>query len=361
EILVNLSHRGAAGCDPCSGDGAGLLLQLPHRLLAEECATIGIELPPPGDYAVGMAFLPLDPEQRAGVERLIESMMTSRPEAFLGWRTVPTNPDAIGREARKTLPCVRQFFIARGDLSPDLFERKLYFYRKRLEKAIAAGGLPGAEHVYIASLSSRTIVYKGLLIPYQIEDFYPDLADERMETAIALVHSRFSTNTFPTWPRAHPYRYLCHNGEINALRGNLNGMRVREGALASNIFGEDLTQLFPVIPEGQSDSASLDNVLEFLVMGGRSLPHAVMMTIPEAWEQNPDLDPEVRGFYEYHAAIMEPWDGPAAVSFTDGRYVGATLDRNGLRPARYLVTHDDRIVLASEAGVLPFEPSEVRA
>ncbi|MEX2584618.1 MAG: glutamate synthase large subunit [Gemmatimonadota bacterium] len=360
EILVNLTHRGAAGSDPNSGDGAGILLQIPHDLLADVCLEEGFTLPPPGDYGVGMVFLPEDEEQRAACEREVERKVAARPDAFIGWRTVPTNPEAVGREARTTLPVVRQFFIARGDLSPDLFERKLYFYRRRLENAIANADMPGAGHFYISSLSSRTIVYKGLLIPDQITGFYPELADERVKSAIALIHSRFSTNTFPTWARAHPYRYLCHNGEINALRGNLNWMRVREGALSSNVFGEDLTQLFPVIPEGQSDSASLDNVLEFLVMGGRSLPHAVMMTIPEAWESNPDLDDEVRGFYEYHAAIMEPWDGPAAVSFTDGRYVGATLDRNGLRPARYMVTHDDRIVLASEAGVLDFDPAEIR-
>ena len=360
EILVNLSHRGAAGCDPCSGDGAGLLLQLPHRLLAEECAAAGIDLPAPGDYAVGMAFLPRDADQRAAIERLMESSMASRPNSFLGWRTVPIQPDAVGRVARETLPCIRQFIIARGDLDAELFERKLYFFRRRLEKTISSSGLSGSEHFYISSLSSQTIVYKGLLIPYQIDDFFPDLADERVESAIALVHSRFSTNTFPTWPRAHPYRYICHNGEINALRGNLNWMRVREGALSSNVFGEDITELFPVIAEGQSDSASLDNVIEFLMMGGRSLTHAVMMTIPEAWEANDDLDPAVRGFYEYHAAIMEPWDGPAAIAFTDGRYVGATLDRSGLRPARFTVTHDDIIVLASEAGVLRFEPEDVR-
>jgi len=361
EILISLTHRGAAGSDPTSGDGAGILIQLPHRLLGEACLEEGIVLPPPGDYAVGMVFLPADEEERVALEKLIQGRVASRPDAFLGWRTVPTDATKIGREATKTLPVVRQFFIGRGDLSPDLFERKLYFYRRRVENAVAASGLPGSEHFYVSSLSSRTVVYKGLLIPDQIEPFYLDLADERLESAIALVHSRFSTNTFPTWPRAHPYRYLCHNGEINALRGNLNWMRVREGALSSNVFGEDITELFPVIPEGQSDSASLDNVLEFLVMGGRSLPHAVMMTIPEAWEGNPHMDPEVRDFYEYHAAIMEPWDGPAAVSFTDGRYVGATLDRNGLRPARYLVTHDDRIVLASEAGVLPIGATEVRA
>ncbi|MQA88609.1 MAG: glutamate synthase large subunit [Gemmatimonas sp.] len=361
EILINLTHRGAAGSDPESGDGAGILLQIPHRFLAEECLKEGLLLPESGDYAVGMVFLPANDEHREAYEREIERSVVSRPGAFLGWRTVPTNGQSIGSEARRTLPVVRQFFIARGDLSRDLFERKLYFFRRRLENTAVRLALPGVDHFYISSLSSRTIVYKGLLIPTQITDFYPDLADAKVESAIALVHSRFSTNTFPTWARAHPYRYLCHNGEINALRGNLNWMRVREGALSSNVFGEDISELFPVIPEGQSDSASLDNVLEFLVMGGRSLPHAVMMTIPEAWEGNPDLDPEIRGFYEYHASIMEPWDGPAAVSFTDGRYVGATLDRNGLRPARYLVTHDERVVLASEAGVVSLDPAEIRA
>ncbi len=361
EILRNLAHRGAAGSDPESGDGAGIMIQIPHRQLAEACLPQGLILPAAGDYAVGMVFLPADEGHRAAIEGIVESTVTSRPEAFLGWRTVPTAPESIGRDARATLPVVRQFFMARGDLPGDLFERKLYFYRKRLERKVAATeGIDGS-HFYISSLSTRTIVYKGLLMPEQMAGFYPDLADDRMESAIALVHSRFSTNTFPTWARAHPYRYLCHNGEINALRGNLNWMRVREGALSSNIFGEDLSELFPVIAEGQSDSASLDNVLEFLVAGGRSLPHAVMMTIPEAWEGNTDMDPLVRGFYEYHAGIMEPWDGPAAVAFSDGRYVGATLDRNGLRPARYLVTHDDRIVLASEAGVLPIDAAEVRA
>jgi glutamate synthase (NADPH) large chain len=361
EILINLTHRGAEGADPESGDGAGILLQVPHRLLAEECLGEGLLLPSPGDYAVGMAFLPAEEEWRGELERMIEAGLMSRPEAFLGWRTVPTAGERLGREALRTLPVVRQFFIARGDLPHDLFERKLYFFRRRLENAVARSGLAGAASFYIASLSARTVVYKGLLTPSQISAFYPELADERLESAIALVHSRFSTNTFPTWSRAHPYRYLCHNGEINALRGNLNWMRVREGALSSNVFGEDITELFPVVPEGQSDSASLDNVLEFLVMGGRSLPHAVMMTIPEAWEGNADLEPQVRGFFEYHAAIMEPWDGPAAVSFSDGRYVGATLDRNGLRPARYLVTHDGRFVLASEAGVLRLAPGEIRA
>mgnify|MGYP002779369745 CR=1 FL=1 len=359
EILVNLTHRGACGCDPNTGDGAGILIQVPHRLLAEECLKDGLTLPAPGEYAVGIVFLPMEEGQRLEIEKLIEATVAARPDAFLGWRATPTNDERLGPDARKTLPVVKQFFINRGDLEPELFERKLYFFRRRLENAIASSGLAGAEHFYIPSLSSKTIVYKGLLIPDQIESFYPDLADERTESAIALVHSRFSTNTFPTWPRAHPYRYMCHNGEINALRGNLNWMRVREGALTSNVFGEDITQLFPIVPEGQSDSASLDNVIEFLVMGGRSLPHAIMMTIPEAWEQNPDLDPGIRGFYEYHAAIMEPWDGPAAVAFTDGRYVGATLDRNGLRPGRWLVTTDDRIVLASEAGVLQFDPAQI--
>jgi glutamate synthase (NADPH/NADH) large chain/glutamate synthase (ferredoxin) len=361
KVLGNLAHRGAAGSDPESGDGVGIMVQIPHRFLAEECLALGFTLPDPGDYAVGMVFLPGDAEQRTAVERVISEMAEEAwPGALPGWRTVPTNPDRVGREARRSLPVIRQLFITRGTLESDAFERKLYFFRKRLERRVAEVEGIGADGFYLPSLSSRTLVYKGLLMPERIGEFYPDLADKRFESAISLVHSRFSTNTFPTWSRAHPYRYLCHNGEINALRGNLNWMRVREGALSSDVLGEDLTGLFPIIAEGQSDSASLDNVLEFLVMGGRSLPHAVMMTIPEAWEGNTEMDPAVRGFYEYHAGIMEPWDGPAAVAFSDGRYVGATLDRSGLRPARYLVTHDNRIIMSSEAGVLPVDASEIR-
>ena len=359
-LLENLTHRGAAGCDPCSGDGAGILFQVPHAFLEPVCRDAGIDLPGEGEYAVGMVFLPEDAEDRASCEREIERISEEEGQRFLGWRDVPLDPEHIGTEARKTLPVIRQCFIARGDLEEPAFERRLYLIRKRAEKAIASSGMAGAAAFYVASLSSRTIVYKGLLIPDQIDRFYVDLADERVDTAIALVHSRFSTNTFPTWARAHPYRFVCHNGEINTLRGNINWMRVREGGIHSHLFGDNQEALFPIIEERQSDSASLDNALEFLVMGGRSLPHAAMMLVPEAWQGNDAMDPEIRACFEYHSTIMEPWDGPAAVAFSNGRQVGAVLDRNGLRPARWLITHDDLVVLASEAGALPFTPAEIR-
>jgi glutamate synthase (NADPH/NADH) large chain len=359
-LLENLTHRGAAGCDPCTGDGAGLLFQIPHRFFQKACAEVGIDLPGAGEYGVGMFFLPQDPADREVLERIVQQVVTEEGARLLGWRTVPTDPTKIGVEARKTLPAIRQCFIAADGLDPDAFERKLYRIRKRTEKAAASAPVRDRSSFYVPSFSSRTIVYKGLLIPEQIPLFYPDLADPAVETAIVLVHSRFSTNTFPTWARSHPYRFLCHNGEINALRGNVNWMRVREAAVSSDLFGDDPAALFPIIGEDQSDSACLDNALEFLVMGGRSLAHAAMMLIPEAWTGNRQMDPEVRGFYEYHSAIMEPWDGPAAVAFTDGRQVGAILDRNGLRPARYLVTQDDLVVLASEAGALSFPPEQIR-
>jgi glutamate synthase (NADPH/NADH) large chain len=359
-LLENLTHRGAAGCDPCSGDGAGLLFQVPHRFLREACADAGISLPEEGAYGVGMVFLPEDQADREFCQRALERVTREEGEAFLGWRDVPVDPAHIGVEARKTLPVIRQCFIARGDLDETAFERKLYLIRKRTEKAIADSGIDGASAFYVASLSSRSIVYKGLLIPDQMDRFYADLADERVESALVLVHSRFSTNTFPTWARAHPYRFICHNGEINTLRGNINWMRVREGGLHSHLFGDDQEALFPIIAEQQSDSACLDNALEFLVMGGRSLPHAAMMLVPEAWQGNDAMDPEIRACFEYHSTIMEPWDGPASAAFSNGRQVGAVLDRNGLRPARWLVTHDDLVVLASEAGALPFHPEEIR-
>ena len=361
DLLENLTHRGAAGCDPCSGDGAGILMQIPHAFLVEKCAEAGIPLAGEGEYGVGMAFLPLDPEDRRRCQEVVESVIAEEGEEFLGWREVPTDASVIGPEARKTLPAVRQFFVGRSELDEDSFERKLYRARKRMEKAIGDSAIGGRSSFYVASLSSRTIVYKGLLIPGQMSLFYADLADARVESAIALVHSRFSTNTFPTWARSHPYRFICHNGEINALRGNVNWMRVREGGVHSHLFGDDPGALFPIVGENQSDSACLDNALEFLVMGGRSLPHVMMMLVPEAWTHASDMSPEVRGFFEYHSAIMEPWDGPAAIAFSNGRQVGAILDRNGLRPARYLVTHDDLVVLASEAGALPFAPEEIRS
>jgi glutamate synthase (NADPH/NADH) large chain/glutamate synthase (ferredoxin) len=360
QILDNLAHRGAVGCDPCTGDGAGILTQIPHEFLKRAGAETGLRLPGAGEYGVGMLFLPKTEEGRRGCEQLIERIIGEEGQRLLGWRDVTIKPAHLGDLARESLPVIRQVFVARGILSEDQFERKLYVIRKRIEHSIRNSAIQGREAFYIPSFSGRTLIYKGLLLPHQIPLFYPDLADESYSTALAVIHSRFSTNTFPSWPLAHPYRYLCHNGEINTLKGNINWMRAREGRLSSDLFGPDLKKLFPIVYEQQSDSACLDNALEFLVMGGRSLPHAMMMLIPEPWVGNPQMDLDLRGFYEYHASIMEPWDGPAGVCFTDGRVIGATLDRNGLRPVRYLVTHDGLAIVASEAGVLPVPPQEVR-
>lgn len=361
QILENLAHRGAAGCDPCTGDGAGILLQIPHTFLDRATSEIGIHLPPAGAYGVGMVFLPSAPSDRHACEHLFEKIVAEEDQRVLGWRDVPTKETHLGEIARKSLPAIRQLFIARDILDEQAFERKLYVIRRRIENAVRASAIEEKSSFYIVSLSCHTIIYKGLLLPEQIPLFYPDLSDEETVSALALVHSRFSTNTFPTWPLAHPYRYVCHNGEINTLKGNVNWIRARQGRFHSKLFGDDdLEKLFPVIYDDQSDSACFDNALEFLVMGGRSLPHAMMMLIPEAWAGDPHMDHDRRGFYEYHAAMMEPWDGPAAVAFTDGKVIGATLDRNGLRPARYLVTQDDLAVLASEAGVLSFKPDEIR-
>ncbi len=372
QVLENLSHRGAVGCDPCTGDGAGILLQIPHLFLDQACSEIGIPLPVSGAYGVGMVFLPPSVADRHACEQLFEKIISEEGQRLLGWRDVPTQEAHLGEIAKKTLPVIRQIFIARDilmerrnfSLRPTLsetgFERKLYVIRKRMENAVRDSAIEGKSFFYIPSLSCNTIIYKGLLLPHQIPLFYPDLADPRVVSALGLVHSRFSTNTFPTWPLAHPYRYVCHNGEINTLKGNINWMQARQGRLSSKLFGDDIKKLFPIIYENQSDSACFDNALEFLVMGGRSLPHAMMMLIPEAWVGNPHMDLDRRGFYEYHASMMEPWDGPAAMAFTDGKLIGATLDRNGLRPARYLVTSDDLVVLSSEAGVLPFKPEEIR-
>ncbi|MGH7232737.1 MAG: glutamate synthase large subunit, partial [Nitrospiraceae bacterium] len=360
EVLKNLFHRGAQGCDPCTGDGAGILFQVPHDFLKRAAADVGLKLPNAGEYGVGMVFLPRDPDPRKWCETLLERVIAEEGARFLGWRDVPVNSDAIGVQARRTEPVIRQLFIARDILNDAQFERKLYVIRKRAEGAVRESAIEGREHFYIPSLSSHTIVYKGLLLPHQMETYYQDLTESSVVSALALVHSRFSTNTFPTWPLAHPYRYVCHNGEINTLKGNVNWMRARQGRLESDLFGEDVQKLFPIVYDRQSDSACLDNALEFLVLGGRSLPHAMMMLIPEPWVGNPQMDLDRRGFYEYHAAMMEPWDGPAAVCFTDGKLIGATLDRNGLRPCRYQVTTDDLVVLASEAGVLPTDVSNIR-
>jgi glutamate synthase domain-containing protein 2/glutamate synthase domain-containing protein 1/glutamate synthase domain-containing protein 3 len=361
EVLINLTHRGACGCDPRTGDGAGVLIQIPHKFFARECAKLGFTLPPAGEYGVGMTFLPVEPHVRWQCEGLLERIVREEGLTVLGWRDTPIDATAIGRVARASQPYIQQIFVGRArGMAEDQLERKLYVVRKRAETEVAASDLPDKGFFYIPSLSARTIVYKGLLLAPQIAHFYPELSDPDVVSALCLVHQRFSTNTFPTWPLAHPFRYVAHNGEINTLRGNLNWMHARQSVLASPLYGDDIKKLFPVIQPGGSDSAAFDNALELLVMSGRGIAHAMAMLIPEAWSKNPHMNPQKRAFYEYHASLMEPWDGPAAMAFTDGRSIGATLDRNGLRPARYLVTHDDLVIMASETGVLPVEPENVK-
>ena len=361
QVLINLTHRGACGCDPDTGDGAGVLIQVPHKFFARECARLGFTLPNAGEYGVGMIFLPVEPQPRFQCEGILERIAREEGLTVLGWRDTPIDGSAIGRVARGSQPYIEQVFLARAKgMTEEQLERKLYIVRRRAENEIAASSIPDKSFFFIPSLSARTIVYKGLLLAPQIANFYPELSDPDVVSALCLVHQRFSTNTFPTWPLAHPYRYIAHNGEINTLRGNVNWMYARQSVLASPNFGKDIQKLFPIIVPGGSDSASFDNALELLVMSGRSLPHAMAMLIPEAWAKNPTMNPQKRAFYEYHASLMEPWDGPAAIAFTDGRMIGATLDRNGLRPARYLVTNDGLIVMASETGVLPVKPEEVK-
>ena len=354
EILVNLTHRGAVGADPLAGDGAGILLQVPDVFLRAECQALGIDLPPTGDYAVGMVFLPQNPEERAQGEEAITRVTKAEGQTILGWRDVPVDNSCLGESVRPMEPIIRQVFIGRGGgcAGGDAFERKLFVIRKQAHHAVWDHGQQSESRFYMPSLSARTIVYKGMMLAKNVEVYYRDLADPRFESALALIHQRFSTNTFPSWELAHPYRYLCHNGEINTLRGNINWMLARRHSMKSDILGGDLEKLWPLIGDGKSDSATFDNSLELLVAGGYSLAHAIMLMIPEAWDNNPLMGARRRAFYEYYAALMEPWDGPAAVAFTDGRQIGATLDRNGLRPARYFVTDDDVVVLASEAGVL---------
>ena len=354
QILENLTHRGAVGADKLAGDGAGILLQIPDRFLREECAQLKITLPKVGDYGVGMIFLPQQEPSRSQCQALLEQVIVEEGQTLLGWRDVPVDNSSLGKSVQDVEPVIRQLFIGRGaqTVDQDAFERKLLVIRKRASNQVRSSSRDGSEYFYVPSLSCRTIVYKGMLLANQVDAFYRDLRDERMDTALALVHQRFSTNTFPSWDLAHPFRFIAHNGEINTLRGNVNWMRARRGSISSQLLGDDLEKLWPLINEGQSDSASFDNALELLVASGYSLAHAVMMMIPEAWAGNPLMDEKRRAFYEYHAALMEPWDGPAAVAFTDGRQIGATLDRNGLRPARYLITDDDLVVMASEMGVL---------
>jgi glutamate synthase (NADPH/NADH) large chain len=349
-ILERLTHRGAVGADPKAGDGAGILMQIPDAFFRAE---VDFDLPPPGHYGVGMLFLARDAQARKQMQGIIEQHLREGGQTVLGWRDVPVDNTDLGKSVLPSEPVVRQIFVGRGDNCPDQdsFERKLFVIRKRMDNAIRAAGFPAVSY-YACSLSSRTINYKGMLLADQVGRYYLDLTDERVTSALALVHQRFSTNTFPTWDLAQPFRMICHNGEINTLRGNVNWMAARRHTMRSEVLGEDLDTIWPLIPEGQSDSACFDNALELLVMGGYSLAHAMMILIPEAWSGNRLMDEQRRAFYEYHAAVMEPWDGPAAVAFTDGRQIGATLDRNGLRPARYLVTDDDLVVMGSEMGVL---------
>ncbi|WP_273320275.1 glutamate synthase large subunit [Vallitalea guaymasensis] len=359
DVLVNLTHRGAVGSDPDSGDGAGILIQIPHEFLKKEMATLDFTLPDEGDYGVGMVFLPQEPNARYFCEGVFEKYLASENLELIGWRHVPVNERACGLTARGTIPVVHQIFIKRGNLSATEFETKLYIVRKLVEKAIREAYHTYTEAFYICSLSSKTMIYKGQLLARQIPEFYPDLKDPSMVSAIALVHQRYSTNTFPSWDRAQPFRFLAHNGEINTLRGNVNWMNAREGILKSDILGEDIKKLFPIITPDGSDSMNLDNALELLVASGKSLSHAISMLIPEAWQEHATMDEDKKAYYEYHAKLMEPWDGPAGIAFTDGIEIGATLDRNGLRPARYLVTDDDLVVMASETGVLPFESENI--
>jgi glutamate synthase (NADPH) large chain len=361
QVLLNLAHRGACGCDSETGDGAGVLIQIPHKFYARECAKLGFELPLPGSYGVGMTFLPVERQPRLQCEGILERIVREEGLSVLGWRDMPTFASAIGRVARASQPYIQQIFVGRpAGLDEDSFERKLYVVRKRAEGETRESGDEDTSTFYIPSLSCRTVVYKGLVLASQLTNFYKELSDPEVASALCLVHQRFSTNTFPTWQRAHPYRYIAHNGEINTLRGNVNWMHARQSLLASSLFGDDLKKLFPIIEPDGSDSANFDNALELLLQAGRSLPHAMAMLIPEAWSGNPYMKPEKRAFYEYHACLMEPWDGPAAVAFTDGRVIGATLDRNGLRPGRYVVTHDDLVIMASEAGVLDVAPDQVK-
>ena len=361
EVLVNLTHRGACGCDPETGDGAGLILQTPHEFFARECDALGIALPGPGEYAVGMLFFSKQADEQVAVRQMVERVVEEEGQRVLGWRVVPTDANAIGWLARESEPQVEQVFIGHGPgfeglTGPD-FERKLYVICKRTE---AEARRLEFSRFYPCSMSAITVCYKGLLIAPQIPNYYADLSDPLFTSAIALIHQRFSTNTFPTWERAQPFRYLAHNGEINTLRGNINWMRSREATFSSPLFGDDVKKLAPIIDETGSDSAMIDNALELLIKGGRETPHAMMMLIPEAWISHQHMEDYKKAFYEFHATLMEPWDGPASIVFTDGRYVGGVLDRNGLRPSRYYVTHDDLVVMASEAGVLKVAPENVR-
>ena len=355
EILANLDHRGAVGGDPTMGDGCGILIQIPHGFFAEECGRLGIELPARGHYGVGHLFMPRDPDACREVEEIVTEAVTAEGLQLLGWREVPVLSEDLSPSVAATEPRHRQIFVGAPKPLEDkeAFERQLFLLRKVVSNAVYTRRDPRLDEFYPVCLSSRTIVYKGMVLVGQLGRYYRDLADPRVESSLALVHQRFATNTFPSWRLAHPYRFVAHNGEINTLRGNVNWMAARQASVDSDLFGNDISKLWPISYEGQSDTACFDNALEFLLRGGYSLAHAMMMLVPEAWAGNPLMNEDRRAFYEYHAALMEPWDGPASLVFTDGRQIGAMLDRNGLRPARYLVTEDGLVVLASEMGVLP--------
>jgi len=362
QILINLDHRGAVGADALMGDGAGLLAQIPDQFFREEMAHQGVSLPPAGEYGVGMVFLPKEHASRIACEQVLERAVRGEGQVLLGWRDVPVDETMpMSPTVRAKEPVIRQIFIGRGPdvMVTDALERKLFVIRKTASHAIQQLKLKHGKEYFVPSLSARTIVYKGLLLAGQVGQYYKDLQDPRFVSALALVHQRFSTNTFPEWPLAHPYRLIAHNGEINTVKGNYNWLRAREGVMRSPVLGDDLAKLYPLAYPGQSDTATFDNCLELLVMAGYPVAHAMMMMIPEAWEQHGQMDQKRRAFYEFHAAMMEPWDGPAAIAFTDGRQIGATLDRNGLRPARYCVTDDDVVIMASEAGVLPIPESRI--
>jgi len=360
-VLRNLTHRGAVGWDPKLSDGAGLLIQIPDKFLREAMAKQGVKLPPAGQYGVGMVFLPREPASRRACQYELERAIKDEGQVLLGWRDVPVDNSDLAEPAKKSEPVIRQVFIGRGRgvTVTDALERKLYIIRKSAGHAIQALKLAHGKEFYVPSMSARTMIFKGLLLANQVGEYYLDLKDPKVESALAMIHQRFSTNTFPSWDLAHPFRMIAHNGEINTVRGNVNWIRARQGAISSPVLGDDLGKIWPLIYDGQSDSASFDNALELLVMGGYSVAHAMMMMIPEAWENHSLMDPARRAFYEYHAAMMEPWDGPASIAFTDGRQIGATLDRNGLRPSRYIVTDDDLVIMGSECGCLPIPEEKI--
>src|SRR5690606_10543505 len=365
-LLCRMDHRGARGAEPNTGDGAGIWTALPFEFLAKVAqSNFGVELPAPGKFAAGNVFLPTDAAERERCKAVVAEICKSEGQTIVGWRRVPTEPDKadLGHTARAAMPVIEQLIIAAGPaLEGDAFERKLYLIRKRASHKLRGdASLTQAKAFYVCSLSTKVLIYKGMLTPDQLMPFYPDLDDPDYKSHLAMVHSRFSTNTFPSWDRAQPNRFMSHNGEINTLRGNENWMRARQGVIASKLFGDSLESLFPIVEPDCSDSGVFDNVLEFLLMTGRTLQEAVMMMVPEAWQKNDLMPAAKRAFYEYHSCLVEPWDGPASIAFTDGKNIGAVLDRNGLRPSRYYLTHDDRVIMASEVGVVPIDPANVKA